>query len=85
MSDRAEELRQEAARCLALALTARDRKTHDELVQMAAQFHELANGADVDDFGAILRTFNDEQMLPPASKPVVQQQQQQIQPTTDQD
>lgn len=86
MSERAEELRREAARCLTLAQAVQDPKTHEELIRMAARFHELANSADVDDFGAILRTFNEEQMVRPAPKPVVQQQQQQqIQPKPDED
>jgi len=88
MPDRADGLRREAARCLTVAQTTRDPKTHDELVEMAARFHALANSADVDSLGPILRSFNDDQMLSTASKleerqQQQQQQQQQIQPKPD--
>jgi hypothetical protein len=87
MSDRAEDLRREAARCLTLARTSADPRTHDELIRMAARFHELANSADVDDFGTILGAFNlsTEPTIPPHPEPVVQQQQQQIQAKTKKD
>src|SRR5262245_34679214 len=78
MSDRRENLRRQAARCLAAAQTSRDPKTRDELIRIAARFHELANNAAVDDLSAILGSFNDAQMVPP-SKPVVQHQRQ-VQP-----
>lgn len=82
MTDRAEDLRREAARCLAQAQTTTDPQQRAELVRMAARFHELANSVAVD-LEAILQAYNDQKMVLPESEPVVQQQQQQqIQPET---
>jgi hypothetical protein len=78
MTDRAEDLRREAARCLAQAKVATDPRAREELVSMAARFHELANIAQAD-FDAILRGFNEAKMMPDTSEQVAQQQQQ-IQP-----
>src|SRR5262249_38660764 len=61
MSERAEDLRREAARCLAQARTAANAATRNELISMAARFHELALSAQ-GDFETILRAFNDAQM-----------------------
>jgi hypothetical protein len=80
MTDRAEDLRTEAARCLAQAQITIDPQQRAELVRMAARFHELANSVTVD-LDAILQAYNDQKMVLPESEPVVQQQQQQqIQP-----
>jgi hypothetical protein len=79
MSDRAEDLRNEAAQCLAQAQTTADPRRRAELVRMAARFHELASSVSVD-FDAILRAYNDQKMvLGELETPVQQQQQQQPQ------
>jgi stringent starvation protein B len=79
MSDRAGDLRNEAARCLAQAQTTVDPQRRAELVRMAARFHELANSVSVD-FDAILQAYNDQKMvLGELETPVQQQQQQQPQ------
>jgi hypothetical protein len=72
--DRALALRQEAARCLALAKEAWNPRLRKELTEMAARFHELANSTAAYDFGAVLQSINDDT----ARQPVTQQQQ--IQP-----
>jgi stringent starvation protein B len=79
MSDRAEDLRNEAAQCLAQAQTTADPRRRAELVRMAARFHELASSVSVD-FDAILRAYNDQKMVLGEFEPRVQQQQQQQQP-----
>jgi hypothetical protein len=76
MIDRAQALRLEAARCLEHAKAAASPKIRDELIAMAARFHELANSTAAHDFGVILQGVNDDTM---ARQPVAQQQQQ-IQP-----
>jgi hypothetical protein len=81
MVDRAEELRKEAARCLAQAKLTSDPKRREELISMAARFHDLASSAQAD-FDAILQAFNDAKMSSPTSENVVQQQQQ-VQPKKD--
>jgi hypothetical protein len=75
--DRDEELRKEAAKCLALAQATTDPKTRAELLHMAQRFNDLANRKPAD-FDAILQIFNDQQMRPvnEPKLPVVQQQQQ---------
>jgi hypothetical protein len=73
--DRAQALRNEAARCLALAKDAWNPNLRKELIEMAARFHELANSTAAHDFGAILQGLDDTM----AGRPVAQQQQQ-IQP-----
>jgi hypothetical protein len=55
MTNRASDLRREAAQCLALAKTVTDRKAREELIHMAARFHEMATT----DVGAILQVFKD--------------------------
>src|SRR5262249_47187823 len=74
MVDRAQELREQAAWCLEQAKATTDPIRHTELVNIAARLHELANGFG-GEFGAVLRAFNDTNMTPPASEPVIQQQQ----------
>ena len=76
--DRVEALRREAARCLEHAQQSADPKVRQELISMAARFHELAISVQAD-FDAILRTFSDLKMAPEKSEPISQQQQQ-IQP-----
>jgi hypothetical protein len=71
--DRAEALRSEAGRCLALAQTTQDRNTRAELVCTAAGFHELANSVNVPFSEAPLK--HDALTMPPISKPVIQKQQ----------
>jgi hypothetical protein len=73
---RARALRMEAARCLAQANVAVSPKLGRELIEMAARFNELASSTAAHDFGAILRSFNDDGM----ADHHVAQQQQQIQP-----
>jgi len=79
--DRAQALRQEAARCLALAKEAWNPTLRKELIEMAARFHELANSTAAHDFGAILHRLNDDATV---GRPVAQQQQQ-IQPKKKED
>jgi hypothetical protein len=77
--ERAAALRWEAARCLTLAKEAWNPRLREELIEMAARFHELANSTAAHDFGAVLQGINDDTM---ARRPVVQQQQQ-VQPKKD--
>ena len=66
MTERAEDLRREAARCLKLARLARDPGKHDDLIQMAARFHELAKSVDGSaDFGATMKSDQDGPATPP--------------------
>jgi hypothetical protein len=74
--DRAQALRLEAARCLEHAKVAANPKIREELIAIAARFHELANSTAAHYFGAIMQGLNDDAM---AGRPVAQQQQQ-IQP-----
>jgi hypothetical protein len=76
LRNRAQALRSEAARCLALAKEAWNPTLRTELIEMAARFHELANSTAAHDFGAVLQGLNDETKI---GRPVAQQQQQ-IQP-----
>ena len=73
--DRAEAFRREAARCTEAAQNTRDPVIREQLIEMAARFHDLANRMDVDDFGAVLSVFTGMQTEQP-----IQQQQQQEQP-----
>ena len=76
MSDRAEDLRREAARCLAQADATVDTRRREELTTLAARFHDLADSAEAD-LDTILQAINDAQMIQSdTSKPVVQQQRQ---------
>jgi hypothetical protein len=82
MADRADELKETAAQCLALAHTTTDPQTRAALLIMAQKLYERANRPPAN-YESAQRAFNDEQMLPrstmqqPASP---MQQQQQVQP-----
>jgi len=80
-SNRPQDLRQRAARCLEQAKTTADPKLRAEMIAMAARFHELANSTVAYDFNAVLHA-SDGKMAATTSEPVVQQQQQ-IQPKKD--
>jgi len=75
MADRADELKETAAQCLALAHTTSDPQTRAALLTMAQKLCERANRPPAN-YESAQRAFNDEQMLPRAPM----QQQQQIQP-----
>lgn len=75
MADRADDLKESAAQCLALAHSTTDPRTRAALLTMAQKLYDLARKRP-DDYDAAQREFNDGQMLP--RSPV--QQQQQIQP-----
>jgi hypothetical protein len=81
MADRAEELRDTAAQCLALAQSTPDPRTRAALITMAQKLHEMANDRP-GEFEAAQHEFNNGQMLPrqirQPQRPT--QQQQQIQP-----
>jgi hypothetical protein len=63
MSDRADEFRQAAAQCLALARKARDPNTRAMLLLLAQKWREHADNPAADiRFEAILKEFNDQQM-----------------------
>jgi len=82
MVDRADELKETAAQCLALAHTTSDPQTRAALLTMAQKLYERANTPPAD-YEAAQRAFNDQQMLPrsPMQQPASpMQQQQQIQP-----
>ena len=82
MVDRADELKETAAQCLALAHTTSDPQTRTALLTMAQKLYERANTPPAD-YEAAQRAFNDQQMLPrsPMQQPASpMQQQQQIQP-----
>jgi hypothetical protein len=78
MGNRADTLREEAARCLALAQTAADPVRRAELVHMAARFSELAESPGID-FEGIQQIFNDAQLGTAKPGHIPQQQQQQPQ------
>jgi hypothetical protein len=61
-TDRADTLRIEAARCLEHAKTAATPKIRDDLIALAAKFHELANSTALHDFGAIMQAVNEAQV-----------------------
>ena len=75
MADRADELKETAAQCLALAHTTTDSQTRAALLTMAQKLYERANRPPAN-YESAQRAFNDEQMLPRAPM----QQQQQTQP-----
>jgi hypothetical protein len=82
MSDRVEDLRREAAVCLAHAKLTSNPRVREELISMAARFHEQANSVQADSAG-IVPAPNDVKTPPlPGSHSAVQQQQQ-IQPEED--
>src|SRR5438093_9938377 len=62
MADRADELKETAAQCLALAHTTSDPQTRAALLTMAQKLYERANTPA--DYEAAQRAFNDQQMLP---------------------
>jgi hypothetical protein len=81
MADRAEELRDTAAHCLALAHSTPDPRTRAALITMAQKLYEMANDRP-GEFEAAQHEFNNGQMLPRQTRqpqPPTQQQQQ-IQP-----
>ena len=63
MVDRADELKETAAQCLALAHTTSDPQTRAALLTMAQKLYERANTPPAD-YEAAQRAFNDQQMLP---------------------
>jgi hypothetical protein len=85
MADRADELKETAAQCLALAHSTSDPRTRAALLTMAQKLYDRATHHDraihrPDDYEAAQREFNDRQMLPQApvqqpQAPVLQQQQ----------
>jgi len=82
MTDRAEELRQTAAQCVALAQATTDPKVRAALTIMAQKLYDVANYRCVE-YEVAQREFNDRQMLqrfPPEQPQPAMQQQQQIQP-----
>jgi len=75
--DRAAALRREAAWCLEQAKNAPTQARRDELIALAASFHDLASTTAAHDFGSVLQAIDND-----AGQPVAQQQQQ-IQPKED--
>jgi hypothetical protein len=67
MTDRAEDLRREGAKCLASATTETDPKAREKLVRMAAVFQDLANSARAD-FSMIIQALDDEMASSPADR-----------------
>lgn len=82
MSDESDEFRRRAADCLALARATSDPYTRLSLVTMAQRLHTMAHGSAAE-FDAILRNFNDDQLMRPRDGKPVMQQQQQIQSKKD--
>jgi hypothetical protein len=82
MSDESEEFRRRAADCLALARATSDPYTRLSLLTMAQRLHTMAHGSAAE-FDAILRNFNDDQLMRPRDGKPVMQQQQQIQSKKD--
>ena len=80
MADRADELRDTAAQCLALSRSAIDPQTRHPAHHgpEALRYGEQS----ARDFEVVQREFNDQQMLPQRPQPSMQQQQQ-IQPRKD--
>jgi hypothetical protein len=80
MGDRADTLREEAARCLAFAQAVADPGRRAQLIHMAARLRELADCPGID-FEGIQQVFNESQlgMASSDASPVQQQQQQQQQ------
>ena len=83
MSDTVEDLRREAAICLAQAKLTTNPRVREELISMAARFHELANSAQAELDGT--SAFNEAKLISQdGSEPAIQQQQQ-TQPKKDGD
>ena len=81
MTDRAEELRETAAQCLALAQSTTDPKVRAALTIMAQKMYDVVNLRSAE-YEVAQRKFNDRQMLQhfPVEQPQsTMQQQQQIQ------
>ena len=80
MADRADELRDTAAQCLALAQSTTEPQTRVALLIMAQKLNDMASNRPAN-FEMAQQEFNERQMLPqrPAPPPTMQQQQQ-IQP-----
>jgi hypothetical protein len=74
VTDREQELRAEAAKCLRLAQTAKDPNVRAELTTMAQRFLALTKRPAID-FEALVHLYNEQQMGAPAD-PAMQQQQQ---------
>ena len=64
MTNRADECRKLAEKCMALARTAGDPAARATLLTMAQRWYELAQEAP-SDLNTILQEFNDQQMQPP--------------------
>ena len=64
MTNRANECRKLAEKCMALARTAGDPAARATLLTMAQRWYELAQEAP-SDLNTILQEFNDQQMQPP--------------------
>ncbi|HEY6604445.1 MAG TPA: hypothetical protein VI009_21815 [Xanthobacteraceae bacterium] len=81
MADRADELRDTAAQCLALAQSTTEPQTRVALLIMAQKLNDMASSRPAN-FEMVQREFNNRQVFPP--QPVqpqpAMQQQQQIQP-----
>jgi hypothetical protein len=81
MADRADELRDTAAQCLALAQSTTEPQTRVALLIMAQKLNDMASSRPAN-FEMVQREFNHRQVFPP--QPVqpqpAMQQQQQIQP-----
>ena len=81
MADRADELRDTAAQCLALAQSTTEPQTQVALLIMAQKLNDMASSRPAN-FEMVQREFNNRQVFPP--QPVqpqpAMQQQQQIQP-----
>jgi hypothetical protein len=80
MADRADELRDTAAQCLALAQSTTDPQIRAALLIMAQKLNDIASGRPAN-FDMAQQEFNEQQMLPQRQQPQpTMQQQQQIQP-----
>jgi hypothetical protein len=80
MANRADELRDTAAQCLALARSTTEPQTRAALLTMAQKLYDLASGRPAN-LDMAQQEFNERQMLPQRSQPQpTMQQQQQIQP-----
>jgi hypothetical protein len=74
MTDRPDELKETAARCLALAHSTTDPRTRAALLTIALKLYDRATKP-ADDYEAAQREFNEAQMLPRSGM-----QQRQMQP-----
>jgi hypothetical protein len=77
VTDRAEELRRTAARCLVLAQKTSDPPTRAALSLIAQRLYDLATNRPLLDFDAMVKGYNDRRASgSPPARPVLQQQQQ---------